>query len=403
MLRKLLKLCAIVLALVLCAGIGLWLNARHTLQQSYAHIALPQIHADTSAQGVARGELLFQSLCIECHGGPDGRATGKRLEEVPAFLGTFYSANLAHPERGVHRRTDGEIARVLRSGVLPDGRLSPAMGGFSKLGDTDVAALLGYMRSGAPPFAPGGALQPRSELTPVGALILTYVAGVHVDAPAQSVPVPPKAANLEYGRYMTTAMDCGTCHTSGFASDKLEQPGAFAGGFELTDPTGTTIYSKNITFDPDTGIGRWSLDDFQRAVTRGVNKQGYSVRKPMPLFARLDRTDIEAIYLYLQSLPKVNQANRAGGHPLKKAEPSDSAEAMFVNVGCAACHGQNGPHRDKLSAALDKSDDDVARWILDPQAIKPGSAMPSFAGTLDRAQAERLAAYVKQLARGPRG
>ena len=151
MLRKLLKLCGIVLAFALCAGIGLWLNARFTLERSYAHVALPPIHADTSVQGVARGELLFQSLCIECHGGPDGRASGKRLEEVPAFLGTFYSANLAHPERGIHRRSDGEIARVLRSGILPDGQLSPAMGGFSKLGDADVAALLGYMRSGAPP------------------------------------------------------------------------------------------------------------------------------------------------------------------------------------------------------------------------------------------------------------
>ena len=56
--------------------------------------------------------------------GRDGRATGKRLDEVPAFLGTFYSANLAHPEHGVRRRSDGQLARVLRNGVLPDGRLS---------------------------------------------------------------------------------------------------------------------------------------------------------------------------------------------------------------------------------------------------------------------------------------
>src|SRR6476661_143730 len=98
MLRKGLKICAFALGLAVLALFGLWLNARFTLERSYAHVALPPIHADTSAQGVARGELLFQSLCMECHGGPDGRATGKRLEEVPAFLGAFYSANLAHPK-----------------------------------------------------------------------------------------------------------------------------------------------------------------------------------------------------------------------------------------------------------------------------------------------------------------
>lgn len=402
MLRKTLKLCAFGLGLLLCTGLGLWSYARFQIDRSYAEVPLPPIRADSSAAGVARGELIFQSLCIECHGGPDGRATGKRLDEVPAFLGTFYSANLAHPQRGVKQRSDGQLARVLRNGVLPDGRLSAAMSGFKKLGDADVAALLGYMRSGAPPFEEGGELQPRTQLTAAGAIILTYIAGVDTHAPAHGIPVPPKAKTLEYGRYMTTAMDCGGCHSEGFASDKAEQAGAFAGGFELTDPTGAKIYSKNITFDRGTGIGDWSVDDFQRAVTRGVNKDGYFVRKPMPLFSRLDRTDIEAIYLYLQTQPKVTKPNRPGGHPLKKATRDDTAEQLFVNVGCAACHGESGPHRDKLLGALNKSDGDIASWILDPQTSKPGSQMPSFVGTLDRSQAERLAAYVKQLAAKPR-
>ena len=61
-----------------------------------------------------RGEMLFQSLCIECHGGADGRATGKHLEEIPAFLGTFYSANLAHPEHGVHRRSPAQAERLAK-------------------------------------------------------------------------------------------------------------------------------------------------------------------------------------------------------------------------------------------------------------------------------------------------
>ncbi len=396
--KKLVLWCFGLVALVLAVAIG---RAKYVVERSYADVPLPPIAADTSPAGIARGEFLFQSLCMECHGGADGRATGKRLDEVPAFLGTFWSANLAHPTRGVRARKDAELARVLRTGVLPDGRLSVVMNGFGSLGDADVAALLGYMRSPAPAFAPTGAEveNPQSKVSLVGTLIVTYVAKVGVDRPATGIPVPPKAPTVEYGRYMVQAMDCVGCHTAGFGADKMHDPTAFAGGFEMTDPTGTAIYTRNITFDEETGIGRWSRDDFERAVTHGSRPDGTLVRKPMPLFSRMDRTDIDAIYAYLGTVPRIHRPNRPGGHPLEKPKSNDSAEVLFVSVGCASCHGDNGPFRDKIAGAADKSDEAVAAWILDPQATRPGTAMPSFAKTLDREQAERLARYVKELAK----
>jgi mono/diheme cytochrome c family protein len=397
--RRILKILGLLLGALVLAFVVLVARAKWILERNYANVAHPPIAADASDAGVKRGEMLFQSLCIECHGGPNGRATGKHLAEVPAFLGTFYSANLAHPELGVHRRSDAELARTLRLGVLPNGTFSPVMSGFTKLGDSDVAAILGYMRSKPAELEPFGASQPASELSLAGQLILTLVAGAKVEEKVQVIPVPPKGSSLEYGRYMVQVMDCVGCHTEGFSADKMQHSAAFAGGFELTDPTGAAIWSKNITADDETGIGRWSLDDFDRAVTRGINPQGYLVRKPMPLFARLDRTDIEAIYGFLRSMPKVQRPNTPGGHPLQRARPSDSPEQLFVNVGCSACHGQSAPYRDKLRGALGKSDADVAAWILDPQAQKPGSTMPSFQHALDRSQAEQLAKYVRAIAR----
>ena len=396
--RKVWKWLGLTLAALSCALVALAARARWVVSRSYAFVPKPNISADRSPAGVARGELLFQSLCIECHGGADGRATGKHLAEVPEFLGTFYSANLAHPKHGVRKRSDGELARVLRFGVLPDDRLSAAMNGFGKLGDADVAALLGYMRSDADVFAPAGADQPRTTISLLGSMILTYVAKVNVSAPVRGVAVPAKAVTLEYGRYMVEALDCVGCHTEGFSSTKMQHEKAFAGGFELVDTTGTTIWSKNITFDETTGIGRWSVNDFEHALTRGVTPSGYIVRKPMPLFARLDHTDVAAIYGFLRSLPRVHRANKPGGHALKKAAPGDSPEVLFVNVGCAACHGKTGPYRSKLAGALAKSDAEVASWILDPQSRKPGAAMPSFQHALDRIQAEALARYVKTIA-----
>lgn len=400
---KFVRVSAALLACLVLAVVGLIGRAQWLANKSYADVPAPPIVADVSPTALARGEMLFQSLCMECHAGADGNATGKYLDEVPAFLGTFYSANLAHPEHGVLKRSDAELARVLRFGVLPDGRLSAVMNGFGHLADSDVAALLGYMRSGASVFAPTGTDQPRTEISMLGSAILTYVAKVNVERPLTGVTMPPKAPTEEYGHYMVQAMDCVGCHTDGFSSTKLTDEGAFAGGFELTDPTGTPIFTKNITFDEATGIGRWSVDDLERAVTRGVTPEGLLVRKPMPTFTRLDRTDIEAIYKYLQTVPKVNHPNRAGGHPLEKAHKDDPPEALFVNVGCVTCHGETGPFRDKLRAALDKSDGDVASWILDPQKLKPGSPMPSFERSLDLEQATKLAQYVKTLARSQGG
>jgi mono/diheme cytochrome c family protein len=396
--RKLLKCVALLagaLVLVLLALVG---RAKWILGRNYAEVPPPSIRADPSAAAVRRGEMLFQSLCVECHGGADGRATGKYLAEVPAFLGTFYSANLAHPEHGVHRRSDGEIARTLRTGVLPDGSFSPVMTTFAALSDRDIAAILGYLRSRPPELEPAGTAQPRSEVSLVGELILTVVAGAAVDEHAAPVPMPEKAVTVEYGRYMAQVLDCVGCHTAGFSSDKMAHREALAGGFEFTDPTGTPIWSKNITLDPVTGIGRWSVDGFERAVTRGITPDGYLVRKPMPLFARLDRTDIEALYRFLQSMPKVQRHNQPGGSALQRAQPNDPPERLFVSVGCATCHGNGAPFRDKIRSAAGKTDAEVAAWILDPQAFKPGSSMPSFEHALDRAQAERLAKYVKTLA-----
>jgi mono/diheme cytochrome c family protein len=401
--RKVLMSVALLAGALVLALVVLVVRAKRILGRSYAEVAHPAIRADRSETGVRRGEMLFQSLCIECHGGAGGRATGKHLSEVPAFLGTFYSANLAHPARGLHRRTDGEIARALRTGVLPDGGFSPIMSAFATLSDRDIAAILGYVRSRPPELEPAGAEQPRSSVSLAGGLILTVVAGARVEESPASVPMPDKAVTVEYGRYMAQVLDCVGCHTEGFSDDKLHHPLSLAGGFEFPDATGTPIWSKNITLDAETGIGRWSFEGFERAVTRGVTPDGYMVRKPMPLFARLDRTDVAALYRFLQSMPKVRRPNQPGGHPLQRARPSDTAEQLFVSVGCVTCHGDGAPFRDQIRGAAGKSDAEIAAWILDPQAIKPGSAMPSFEHAIDRAQAERLAKYVKALAQASGG
>jgi mono/diheme cytochrome c family protein len=71
-----------------------------------------------------------------------------------------------------------------------------------------------------------------------------------------------------------------------------------------------TIYSTNITPDPETGIGRWSEEAFQRAMRKGVRADGAHLYPAFPYdrFTIVTADDNRALYAYLMSLPPVRQA-----------------------------------------------------------------------------------------------
>ena len=72
------------------------------------------------------------------------------------------------------------------------------------------------------------------------------------------------------------------------------------------------IYSTNITPDPETGIGGYSLEDFDRAVRQGVAKDGHRLypAMPYPSYAKLTDADVAALYdFFMKQVPAVHQAN----------------------------------------------------------------------------------------------
>jgi alcohol dehydrogenase (quinone), cytochrome c subunit len=113
------------------------------------------------------------------------------------------------------------------------------------------------------------------------------------------------------GEYLARAGDCVSCHSA---------PGgkAFAGGLKMGSPLGA-IYSTNITPDPDTGIGGYSLADFDRAVRQGVAKDGHRLypAMPYPSYAKLTDADVAALYdFFMKRVPPVHQANLQNEIPL---------------------------------------------------------------------------------------
>jgi nicotinate dehydrogenase subunit B len=110
------------------------------------------------------------------------------------------------------------------------------------------------------------------------------------------------AAAIERGRRVAAVGDCAVCHTA---------PGGVvnAGGLALDTPFGT-IYTTNITPDPETGIGNWSYPAFERAMREGIHRDGRHLYPAFPYtaFAKLTDADMQALYAYLMSQPAVKAA-----------------------------------------------------------------------------------------------
>ncbi len=122
------------------------------------------------------------------------------------------------------------------------------------------------------------------------------ICGCAVFLPGPVIAQAADRADIERGAYLARAGDCVACHTAG------PQAPLFAGGVALNSPFGL-IYSANITPDPVNGIGRYSLDDFSRAVRDGVDKEGGRLypAMPYPSFTRITDEDIRALYAYFMN------------------------------------------------------------------------------------------------------
>jgi len=114
------------------------------------------------------------------------------------------------------------------------------------------------------------------------------------------------AEELSPGEYLARASNCIACHT---APDGKP----FAGGLRMATPVGD-IFTTNITPDRETGIGDYSLADFDRAVRGGVTRDGRRLfpAMPYPSYVKMSDDDIAALYdFFLKTVTPVRQANVA--------------------------------------------------------------------------------------------
>jgi mono/diheme cytochrome c family protein len=125
--------------------------------------------------------------------------------------------------------------------------------------------------------------------------------------PILTNPIPdgPNAALVRRGRYLAIAGDCASCHTR-----RGGQP--FEGGLGLQTPFGV-IYTPNLTGDRLTGMGKWTPDEFYRALHQGVGRKGSRLYPALPYthFTIVSRADSDAILAFLKTVPGVRYSRPA--------------------------------------------------------------------------------------------
>jgi len=123
--------------------------------------------------------------------------------------------------------------------------------------------------------------------------------------------VHAQQGDAQRGQYISKAAGCVGCHT-----EERDNAQPYAGGRALKTPFGT-FHGPNITPHPQAGIGRWTEQDFIRALREGRRPDGahYFPAFPYPSFTRINDQDLRDLWAYLRTLPPSNRASEP--HNLK--------------------------------------------------------------------------------------
>lgn len=283
--------------------------------------ALIVFFAATSAvcdSDVERGRRVFHATGgCSCHTNYPGEGTeapllaGGRPLETP--FGVYYSTNITgDPETGLGRWSDADFMRAMREGLSPEGQHYfpvfpyPAFTGLSDRDLTDLKRYLDSLPAVERPNRPPDAHFPFSwRATLAGWKWLNFVS-------KRVEPESDQNAQWNRGHYLVVAAaHCGECHTPRTLTGGLDAARSLAGSSE--GPEGEL--APNISPHEQTGIGRWSIPDLVWYLEMGIKPDGDDTQGLMSEviehgYSNLPSSDLEAIAIYLKSIPAIENEVR---------------------------------------------------------------------------------------------
>lgn len=284
----------ILIILIAAVAILSFLGNRNLNQtQTGSEVALT---VPTDEASIERGKHIVHALaaCTSCHGANlEGEVF---IDGMP--IGVVVASNLTTGAGGVGSTyTDETWIQALRYGVGADGKaLLPMMpsDSYHALSDADLGATIAYIKS----VPPVDNQLPETALAFPGKIIMGVLAQgdfwvnkvAEADAPSAS---KPSGATIEHGEYLVSVGSCRHCHG-----------GELNGG--QVDPE--ALPGPNLT--PRGHLGEWAQEDFVNAFRTGLRPDGSPIDPfmPWPKYSGMTDEEIEAIWLYLESLEPLDSA-----------------------------------------------------------------------------------------------
>jgi cytochrome c553 len=205
-LKRMLGIAALgAVGLMVASSAFVYLSSQAIVNRTY-DVPLSSFSAAASPLPLEEGERLARTRgCIGCHG---MQMEGRVLVDIP-WVGRIVAANLT---RAAREQSDAELERVIRKGVMRDGRSvwmmpSPML---AHLSDEDLGIIIGYMRSVPESDGPRSSME-LGILGRIGLLTGAHVplaAGIGTDAAAGA---PDRRDPLALGRYVAMTA-CSECH-----------------------------------------------------------------------------------------------------------------------------------------------------------------------------------------------
>jgi mono/diheme cytochrome c family protein len=294
--RTIAKVLAGLVGLVLIVLAIVYGVSSRRLSRHYAITPAP-VRIATDSATIERGHHLATAVakCVDCHGENFG---GLVVVDALPF-GRFVGPNLTRGEGGRGGAlSDADIARVVRHGVKQDGTPVVFMPSedFSKFSDDDLGALISYLRT----VPPVDNTPPTSIFGPIArALLVTHklpsLSAEVIDHEALMKPVTRPTDPLEQGRYLASVGGCVGCHGPTLV-------GGHVPGTPADFPN-----AANIT--PAGAVGKWTEEDFLRAMRSGKRPDGTEINPFMPwkLTGKMTDEELHALWTYLRSVAPQQQ------------------------------------------------------------------------------------------------
>lgn len=304
MIRKILKWTGIViLSLLLLLVIIVATRQNRQFDAPY-----PDIKATTDSAVIAHGkEIAFGAAhCADCHYagnadsvfklGQEPDLSGGRVFTLP--VGNFYVRNITSDSTtGIGRYSDGEIARVLRYGVRPNGTAVIDFMPFHNMSDGDLTAVISFLRSTKPVHNP----VPDHTVNMLGSVIKAFLLKP-VGPSEQVLKFMPKDTTAVYGKYLANSVaNCVGCHTNRDMVTGAFTSEPYAGGMTFKEPGLPTLVSPCINPNVPGRTYGWSQQDFINRFRMG-KLIPYS-HMPWNSFKRMSDNDLKAIFNFLKTLP----------------------------------------------------------------------------------------------------